>query len=277
MDLEPVTSPFALEPLQEIPLARTPLVAVLFQARFPMQLSKLLHALKAGELQDVLADDYPFANEQDSFNFLIQPGQAPVPQQGPPTWVFQDASEVWTCNISADSVALTSARYTSRRDFVARAERLLAAIEKVATPPKINRLGIRYLNRVESPDTPTLNWTRTLTTGARGILSVVDPMDRPNIVTSLSQVQYKWPDSGAQLQGRWGLLPPGAVIDAAVPPTSQESWVLDVDCFTEGEAAFEASELATRMDDLAGRAYRFFRWVMAPASLARFDPKLEAE
>lgn len=275
MDLEPVTSPFALEPLPEVSLGSTPLVAVLFQARFPMQVSKLHHALRVGELQDALADEYPFANQQDSFNFLVQPGQPPVPQQGPPTWVLQDESETWTCNISADSVALTSSKYASRRDFVERAERLLAAIESIAAPPRINRLGIRYLNRVENPDSAVTSWTRTLATGARGILSVVEAGDRPNIQTSISHVQYKWPDSEEQLQGRWGILPPGAVIDASMPPSPHESWVLDIDCYAEAEASFSAKPLAARMDDLAARAYRFFRWVVSPESLARFEPRAE--
>lgn len=270
MALEHVPSPFSQEPVTEVPLQRTPLVAVLFQVRFPMAVSRVQSALASGDLQAALSDDFPFAGQQDSFNFLIQPGQAAIPQQGPPTWVLKDESSAWTCNIAPDSVALTTTSYTSRSDFTSRAERLLAAVEKVASPPRVSRVGVRYLNSV--PDPAVDDWVQTLAQGARGILVALDAADRTNIVNSFSQTVYKWPDGSHQLQGRWGVLPPNAVIDAAMPPVATQSWVLDIDSFIEADAPFDAVTLAQQIGDAATRAYRFFRWVVTPESLKRFEP-----
>ena len=267
---ERVPSPFFAGPVAETPLERTPLVAVIVQVRFPMAVSRIQGALKNGDLQSELSEDFPFANQQDSFNFLIQPGQPPVPQQGPPTWVLQDESGAWTCNVAADSISLTSAQYESRADVVMRSQRLFSSVERVARPPKANRVGVRYLNRVEEPASD--NWLQTLAVGARGILSELQAEDRLNVETSFSQVLYHWSGTASQLQGRWGVLPPYAAIDAAMPPVSKESWVLDIDSFSTEERGFRSLEISNVVGELASRAYTFFRWVVTPEGLTRFRP-----
>lgn len=273
MQLESVASPFAEEPLAEVPLTESPLVSVLFQVRLPMSASRLQQSLMSNQLQAELADEYPFAAQQESFNFLVQPGQPPVPQQGPPTWVLQNETQDWVCSVSADSVGLTATSYTSRQDFIDRAARLLTAVEKLAKPPRASRVGVRYLNRVLNPTSSDTDWIQTLASGARGILADVQPAHRKNVVNSLSQVLYQWPSSGKRLQCRWGILPPDAVVDASMPPVAVESWILDIDSFTEGDHPFEGAGLASTIEDLASRAYRFFRWVVTPESLERFSPR----
>jgi uncharacterized protein (TIGR04255 family) len=272
MVLERLNSPFDESPVPEVPLALTPLVSVLYQVRFPARVSKLERALEKGDLQDRLSGQYPYSQQQETFNLVIQPGRAAEPQPGAAVWTLQSADQAWTCSISPDSIALTTSAYLSRLDFVDRARMLLNAVEEIAAPPRADRVGVRYLNRVADPYADGGAWLNTLTHESQGILAVVSPGESSNIVSAISQVLYSW-SSSTKLQCRWAVLPPQGLIDASMPPIPQPSWVLDIDAFREEAVDFSGDDISASIADLAQRAYRFFRWVLTPESLERFQPQ----
>lgn len=272
---ELIASPFIDDPVAEVPLRKTPLESVLFQIRFPGHLSRLEQALSDGRLQAALAEEYPYAQQQETFNLVVQPGQQPQPQPGPPIWTLQDASQKWTCNLAPDSFGLMTTAYESRTDFVRRAEILLNCVCSVSSPPKVNRVGVRYFNRVARPLDDGGGWFMTLAEGARGILATTPVDERKGVVNSISQVLYER-SSVEKLQCRWGILPGRAVIDPSMSPIEDGSWVLDIDAYYEELFDFSVQEISTRIERLASRAYTFFRWALTPASLQRFSPVEEA-
>lgn len=272
MALPKVDFPFAPEPVTEVPLGSSPLVSVLFQVRLPMPLSKIQNALTAGRLQDELSEDYPYAQQQDSFQLVIQPGRPPVQEPNATAWVLTSADQAHIATVTSDAISLTSRSYTSRKDFCGHVERLLQAVEKVAAPPQAARIGVRYINRV--PETEDLgDWILSLAEAARGISVAMKPGDRQNLQHALTQMQYKFPGSSNNLLVRLGLLPADAVLDASMPPVPHPSWVLDIDAFDDASRPFDTSGIINEVEELASRAYRFFRWVITPASLDRFEPK----
>lgn len=271
MLLDRIASPFADRPATEVPLGQTPLESVLFQVRFPGHLSKLQSALANGRLQDALSEQYPYAQQQETFNLVVAPGQAPQPQSGPPVWTIQDAGQDWICNFAADSFGLTTTSYTSRGDFIKRAGHLVGVVQDIARPPKANRIGMRYLNRVPRPLDDGGEWLMTLAEGARGVYAAAEPSDRAHIVNSLSQLVYEW-SRLEKLQCRWGVLPANAIMDASMQAISDSSWVLDIDAFDESSFNFDVATIEGKLTVLAGRAYNFFRWVVTPESLERFLP-----
>ncbi|CAN5602990.1 hypothetical protein BH11ACT8_BH11ACT8_11900 [soil metagenome] len=276
MVLEPISAPFADPPVAEVPLGRSPLVSVLFQVRFPGVASRIVQQLDANVIQQALADSFPFATQEQSFSLLVQPGQPPMQQAAGKVWVLHNADRTWTANIAGDSVALTTTAYESRQDFLQRAELFLKVIEETTGVPAMNRLGVRYLNRVAELNVDGQDWLQNLAIGARGILheAATFPEHRPHVVQAQSQMLYKWPPpTSHNLQCTWGLVPPNVVTDPNMEPVAGESWLLDLDAFIEGQRSFHANSVVQQIDELANRAYRFFRWVLPPAALARFEPK----
>lgn len=63
----------------------------------------------------------------------------------------------------------------------------------------------------------------------------------------------------ASIGARWGLLPPGVIIDPALTPVNSASWILDVDTFQERKGDFESAEIGRHIEVYADIAYRFFR------------------
>jgi len=270
MDAVKVDSPFDLSPIDDVRLAATPLVSVLFQVRFPGKVSRIATALDTHAFHRALADSYPYADEQQGMEIVLVAGQPPTVKPGAPVWTWRNESQKRTASITPDSVSLTVEDYVSRDDFTAAVSGLLSAVAEVAPIPQASRIGVRYINRVLDDDA-LADWIASLAHGARGILAATDVRDA-GIQHSLSQVIYRYPDA-MTLQAKWGLLASGSVVDPVIEPVSQRSWVLDVDCFHEGDQPFDVTTIAEAAKELARRSYTFFRWVVTPESMARFKPE----
>jgi uncharacterized protein (TIGR04255 family) len=204
-------------------------------------------------LAKLLEDDYPVRG-------LVQGVVLPLPGMStPPTpehfRTFEDTEGLWKATVAPDFIALETSRYASRKDFLARLERLLSARGQVKAPPRVTRVGIRYTDRIENP---------------QGLVEIVHPsllgflpeLTEPDESLSNQVVQalLSDPSTGAQVQVRSLCLPPGLLFDSSIPPVPVQSWVLDIDSFNESPTAFEASALTDIVSTLAERAYQVFYW-----------------
>jgi uncharacterized protein (TIGR04255 family) len=266
-----VTSPFSLDLTQEAHLGASPLVSALLQVKFPAPLSKLNSLLTSSAMSDALADEYPYCQQISNVGMLFQPGQEPVQQPAMGTsWAYTDKTESWRAELSAESISLTTTAYTSRSEFCSRAEFLFSVVGRLANPPGISRVGVRYINRTQGDD--LLDWIERLTPAARGIMHDLDREYASNVVHALSDVRYSWPNEDVYLQGRWGLAPPRSIIDMSMQPVNEPSWVLDIDIFSEAAGEFVVKDMTERVRNFSERAYNFFRWVIPSDALARFKP-----
>jgi uncharacterized protein (TIGR04255 family) len=55
-----------------------------------------------------------------------------------------------------------------------------------------------------------------------------------------------------------------------MPPSADQSWVLDLDVYREGATEFSAEGIVAELAKLSKRAYRFFRWAITPEGLKQF-------
>jgi len=80
---------------------------------------------------------------------------------------------------------------------------------------------------------------------------------------------------GAGMIMRWGSLPPGATVDpAAIEPTNQPSWILDLDMFSSGPTPFSVERAVQDAARFAERIYTVFRWAVTDDFLRRYGGKL---
>ncbi|MGI8609651.1 MAG: TIGR04255 family protein [Candidatus Dormibacteria bacterium] len=250
-------SAFGSDPIDEIPLRQAPLVQVVAQVKFPKVFS-LATADGIRPIHEVLSEHYPVVRQEAvlGFGLLLGPGGASQQQTETTVWRLRDEPAQWQVSIGDSFVALDTGSYTSRDDFCLRMERILAAVQDRAAPPLYDRIGLRYVNRLDVKEG----------------LSHLKQLVRPELIGGLAaavgtdvETEHSWCDTeyilaNAHVQARWGVLPSGAVYDPAVPPSSARSWVLDVDVFSAKEGRFDGLQIARQLRDFADIAYRFFRW-----------------
>lgn len=271
--MAPVTTiehPFDDEGVEEIRLVNPPIVAVLFQIRFPVPVSQLGNPDKLDQLGEILASPYPYVQEQPVVEILIQPGQAPQQKvTNHRTRLLQDPTRNWTLSVSNDSFSLATTSYDSRQDFLNRSGVVFDAISQVFSPPPISRIGLRYINRVVGEER-IKSMAPHLTDEASQVLRFIAASTDGRLRHSLSDMLYQW-SNGKQIQTRWGLLPEGVVHDGTVPVVRDLSWILDIDAFLEADQTFSPGAFQNTLRDLATRAYRMFRWVVKPDGLKELD------
>jgi uncharacterized protein (TIGR04255 family) len=249
---------FNLEPVEEVHLHSAPLAKVLMQVQF----SRTPHLVsEVGD--DLIADllgRYPVRRRQVNTGVgqLVINGQAlPIPPgSSAPILTFSEPTGAWIVTLTEGSVALETSEYMSRDDFCERALEVFRAVASAALPPVVDRLGLRYIDRLSGaalkrvpeyviPELLVL-YGRT----DRGLAV------RHSISDSLIEIS-----ASDCMQVRTGILPAGAGFDPALPSLPEPSWVLDMDVFSaQGGFPFEPNELAARLRTYAEAAYSFFRF-----------------
>lgn len=271
MAADVVEDPFGEGEIDEIPLGFNPLILALFQVRFPGAVSTLQEAIENKSLLRALADEYPYVEPQDIFEIVLQPGRSPEPQRtSNHAWRLSDPSRTWFATLSPDSVSLYSLKYESREDFMRRVELLTRTIQDLCKVPAISRLGLRYTNRIEGWDS-IQEMLPHLAGPVQGVLPLVQNEDA--LGHAMAELTYNW-SNGHKIAARWGVLPSGATLDAAMPSSSKPSWVLDADVYREGMLSFCPDDLVDQLTSLSKRAYRVFRWAVLPSGLKQFGVDL---
>lgn len=250
----------------EIPLPSAPLVRVIAQVRFPLVASVDRREFIA-PFQEAIRAEYPVLRPEVAPNMSVQAGEPmSVHVRSNVVWRFHELGQPWRVTLAADFLALETTSYTSRADFFARFERLLEALQRHVQPGAVDRVGVRYIDRLTgAPMHQLADFIQPALLGAFGSGLA------PHAVIALSEGLFNLPDEAGQLRARWGLVPPNATVDPmAIEAVSERSWVLDVDAFHEGERAFVSGELAAQARQLAARAYAFFRWSVTDRFLSHF-------
>lgn len=249
-----VENPFTGDAIPEVRLERAPLVRVVAQIRFP-KIPELANESGASQLRARLNGRYPVIRDEKTFGVVITSEGITTQEQGERLWRLHDKPDEWRVSISDSFVALDTSKYESRDDFFGRLDEVVFAIAELYEPVLYDRLGVRYVDRLEGDDLADLKrFVRPELHG--GYLGRPPNGAIANHV--ITQAQYTVEDAG--INARWGLLPPNFIIDPTVPPTSAPSWVLDLDVFSPGAGDFDPHAIGQLARSYADRAYRFFRW-----------------
>lgn len=257
-----------LEP-GDIPLPAAPLVKVLAQVRFP-QFSQFLGDDEqiARKFAASLATDYPLFEEgRESVLMLTPDGVAPS-VGGSKLWKLRSADSTWEVSFAHNFLTVDTSAYTRRSEFAARFEQAWEKFRALAPPPFVERVGIRYVNRIEKPELLAQLGT-LLRSEIRGVASV-NSSTEVETVRALSEALYRF-NEGQEFLARWGTLPAGSSFDPSVPPAPVPSWLLDLDSsqnWAPGES--KGDSIGDVSSHLALRAYQFFRWAVTPDFLGAF-------
>ncbi len=254
-----------------VPLVDAPLVRVLAQVRFS-KVSKISNESYIADFQEALRTQYPHVQADTVQSVELRVSDKEIQHQAieSTVWRFFDPERVIRISLATDFIALETARYVSREDFLERMRFILAALTSSISPPLIERVGFRYVDRLVGQD-----FLGELSAYIRSdLLNVLQPNLAEHIEISMSEVVGKTAEG--KLIARYGLAPKGFSHDPEMaPPVDEESWVLDVDSFSTGCAStlLEPEFLCEELDKVAARAYAFFRWSITEEFMNRFKGK----
>lgn len=250
---------FSLDPVQEVHLHAAPLAKVLTQVQFSRT-----PQLVTDEAEARLAESlgrYAVRRRAVPGPLVINGQPVPAPQMPAIVLTFADAPGTWQVTLTDTAVALETSAYASRDDFCERALEVFRAVTAAALPPVVDRVGLRYIDRLSGA---ALQRVPEYVTAPLHVLfgHITPDLHLQHSVTD-SVVKISAEDA---LQIRTGFLPPQASFDPALPPLSGESWVLDMDAFTtQAGFPFDPDALVARLRKYSEAAYAFFRWATTDA------------
>ncbi len=263
MELPKDFDPIMGDPPREVPLGNAPLLRAIAQVRFP-PITGIQNPDFIASFQEAIRPDYPVLRGEQVHRIIFAAGSQA--QAAPSTiWRFHDISQGWRVSLGSDFLALETTKYVSRIDFLERFGLLIRSLEDRFHPAMVDRLGIRYIDRVSGNHVGDLELF--LRKEICGVLATPLKSQTNQMLTEALLNTRE----GASLRARWGFLPPNATIDAAaIDPIPEPSWILDLDMFSTSAVLFDADQLSQDAAAYAERIYSFFRWAVTKEFLAAF-------
>ena len=263
--------PLSPVPITKVPLPRAPLARVIAQMRFPAILA-IADADRVAGIQETLRETYPYLDRVQAHRIELAAGEPPNIQREF-IWRFIDRERDprWQVSLGTGFVALDTSDYGSREDFLRRLHTVIAAVESEFRPAEVNRLGVRYIDRLTGEAVDRID--ELFQPEILGIMrpdKETHPALEDSIVHLMSEVQFLAED-GSRIQSRWGLLPSNATHDpSSLDPIAEPSWVLDLDMFTSEPQPFASDELLRTAKVFAECLYWLFRQMVTDEFLRHY-------
>lgn len=253
----------APEPVQ---LSAAPLETVLTQLRF-LSVAKLESQDYIAGFQDRIRKEYPrFSSEQVALPFQLPVGAAGVQPVTRTLWRMASFDSRWVLTLTQDFLTLETTTYTHRDDFVGRWAAILEAFQQSFDGITAIRYGLRYVNRIDDPNLMSRIMELVKPAGL-GIVSQLPGAEGADV--AMNEALLSVPEG--KMRARWGILPPNAMHDPSIQPSTRRSWILDYDLFQEASSApLNLAEIQGLASKFAERGYALFRWMVEDEFLKAF-------
>lgn len=254
--------PLTIPPPEEVPLRDAPLARVIAQVRFPPILAIAQQDFVA-PFQEAIRTTYAVLRQEQIQSVMVSAAAvgAAKPQV---VWRFNDLAGHWRVSLAPEFLALETKRYISRADFLRRLQAVVAALDKHCEPRQIDRLGLRYINRIQGSALAEIaDLVRAEVRGINGTAAAT------HATLAISESVFELEDT--RMIARWGQIPAGLTIDPAVlEPIGEPSWVLDFDMATQKPMPFAPDRVFTSAQRFAERIWTIFHWATTDAFRQRF-------
>ncbi|MDR0989955.1 MAG: TIGR04255 family protein [Propionibacteriaceae bacterium] len=260
--------PFTGDSDKSVRLANAPLVLVLCQVRWPglgsLQSEDQLRALAPMFGEKV--PSYPLFSEAKNINYVITPEGINQTTAGN-IYQWASADDVWHISLARRFITVYCNHYSDYDVFDTRLREALEALQTVVQVPIVDRVGVRYVNRVPIQSANELN--ELVPSEVLGLQALSLQCPGPELQNATNQAAYSV--DGATLLVRSGVFPPNSTVDPAIPPlTDTASWVLDLDSSVEQRQLFVVDSVATTASRMSDIAYDYFKLIVKDAFIQRF-------
>lgn len=262
--------PFSKTAPAYVHLPEAPLVRTLAQIRFPTFAAFATSQDRtANLLAAALGEEFPRFDAGHELALTLTPEGVTQSQGTAPLWRFTSTDTRWQVSLGLGFLSLETSAYYRRSQFVARLKQIWDALNDIARPPVVERVGVRYVNLVSASDQLS-QLSTMLRPEILGIAAI--SREGAEVRSALAEGHFLI-EGGEEFQARWGLLPAGFSADTLIPATESPSWVLDMDSYRSwplAGCAFNDFDLEQITSSLAGRAYQFYRWAVTDKWLRAF-------
>jgi len=227
--------------LDETPLARSPIVTVVWQLRFEEH-PALIAPQTALKLQESLGGPEEFSLTMlPKIQLSIQAPAESVPSPATGAvgggWRLSSTDGSWHVSVESSSVSVEASRYGAwDSGFSSRLQRVLDALDQVGAPVVESRLGLRYINVVVG--------------SALGGRPLAAPTDLSGLIAPwlLGPIQeQRLQDSVQMTQGRAAFRfdDVNTIMNHGVvsTETGEIGYLIDIDAFREGGRAFRSDDI----------------------------------
>lgn len=211
-------------------------------------------------IQNEIRHDYPTLEQASAAEMVVEAGPSGFQTSGGevhPGWRLHSKDRQWTIVLMPDFFALESTGYTTWTEFNSRLEDLVGVIHSVYQPALIQRIGLRYIDRiVYRQASKPAHWVDLLEPSLLGLAA------NPDLSESIIGAQtFSHMDLGdAQVVLRSSCTPDPAAANGYAT-------VLDTDCFDGRARAFDVLDIKQTAQQLHRRALQVFQAVVKPELL----------
>lgn len=275
---------FQIEAPPRYHLAHPPLAQAVVQILFPL-VARFQELGGIASIQDYLKDSLPYVEggPVQSLAVEVGPGGMVSTPTNKVVWKFtgDDAWE-FTLEPGAAALSVNGDDYQGIEDFRERFSLVLQALAKSGQVRRCSRIGLRYINAVESMPGDEKAWVRWFKKELLGWVGSDILTTDVRTQSSLTQTQMLVRPSGslasspADIQAliRHGVLPAGTEIPVGTEASrnlKQVSYILDVDLFIQAPQRFDPDVIIEQFEALHGQIDAFFRWSLTPEGEQHFE------
>lgn len=165
------------------------------------------------------------------------------------THIFRSTKLTWTVSLKQSTLSIETTAYTDYAHMKERVLRVVDAASKIIDSDFFTRVGLRYVNVIDSDADPTNGWVNPV------LVAPIRSGHFAGIQEYAGKFQLMAPDGGCLLQHGIRLKQPH--LREAVQP----EYVLDIDTF-RNEVAL--SDTGAVLDAMHAQAFDFFDWAIGP-------------
>jgi len=249
---------------------KPPLALTLAQVRFMPRFAVLDPGRLAG-FQEALGENFPDVKHEAQIAFNVSSQGIQSQQQGAQLLRFTTKDELTSVVLSPDALTLEIRRFSTIEKLQAAFRKPLQALLENFKPPKLTRIGLRFVNEFRHPKGDSLaGWKALIRPEIIGLVGNEVLSDW--VHESLQQIVMGGEDHTTIL--RHGFLPGGSTVPG--PEIDQESqgsfYLLDLDSFRLQESDPNVDLVLTKINEFNSELYRLFRWSMTDAMYEYCEP-----
>ncbi len=258
--------PLKFPQADHLPLSNSPLREVVCQIRFPPILR--IAEETPSKFQEMVRSRFPNFKTEQGLEIQFSPGQPIKPVgQSPPVHRFLDKDEILTVSLGFDFFAVSTTQYESWQSFADALYFITNAVLTEYNVPFSTRIGLRYINALNTENTGTKSFSPDVLEILRTELTcllMTEEIQLPHL--ALTQIRARQENDG-EFSFRTG------IVQEPPDESGQFSFLLDFDRYYGEKLELDVDSLLARCARYHAEIYNAFRWSIKENRLQVFDPK----